>query len=429
MLQPNDCVIVGLSGGADSASLVHYLAENHKGKVVACHINHKLRGDESTRDMEFVKTLCNKLQIPLYVYEVDVLDLAKQTGMGIEECARNVRYEIFDRLNLEQFDGKAKIATAHTQNDNIETVLLNIARGSGLNGLCGIPKQRGNIVRPIIEWTREQVENYCAQNNLEYVIDSTNLSDEYARNRIRHNVIPELFEINNAVLKNVNNMTNSLCDDRDFLEMHTQKAFAKVTLSDGFDAKAISKLHNAIKNRVVAKILEKNGLEVSRQRIDAITEICANEGKINLSGDIYAICKDKKLAILEQTQDNMPQIESLAQIGDNEFLNKTVNLQLCHKDLPNNNNLDFINYIDCDKIKGNLILRNRKDGDKVKLLNKAHTKSLKKLFNEQKIEPSVRSTLVILSDDDGIVWIENFGISARVCVDEKTQRCISINIK
>ncbi len=429
MLQPNDCVIVGLSGGADSVSLLHYLLQNHKGSVVACHINHKLRGEESTRDMEFVKTLCERLNVPLYVYEVDVLELSKQTGTGVEECARNLRYEIFDRLNREKFDGKAKIATAHTQNDNIETVLLNITRGTGLGGLCGIPKTRGNIVRPIIAWTREQVETYCEENGLEFVTDSTNLSDEYARNRIRHNVVPQLFAINSAVLKNVQNMTDNLCDDRDFLQIHTQKALKKATLSSGFDASVISKNHNAVKNRVIARILEQNNIEVSSQRITQIIDICQSGGKVNLSGDVFAICKDGKLKIEKQTADIVCETEFLAQTGDNAFLDKTINLQLCHKNLPNDDKNGFINCIDCDKIKGSLILRNRKDGDKVKLLKKSHTKTLKKLFNEEKIEPILRSKFAILSDDDGIVWIENFGVSARVCVDKETKSYFTVNIK
>ena len=150
---------------------------------------------------------------------------------------------------------------------------------------------------------------------------------------------------------------------------------------------------------------------------------------MNLSGDIYAVCKDGVLEITEQIPKNTDKIELLANIGDNDFCGRAINLQVCHKKLPNDTNFDFINCIDCDKIKGSLILRNRKDGDKVKLFKKAHTKTLKKLFNEQKIDPGIRSTLAILSDDEGIVWIENFGVSARACVDGSTKKYFTVNIK
>ena len=199
MVDYGGTVIVALSGGADSVCLLHNLVllkDKYNFKVMACHLNHHLRGEESNSDMEFCKELCRQNNIELFVKEVDVDKLSNELKISHEECGRNCRYEFFNFL-AEKYN--AKIATAHNSDDNLETTIYNMTRGASLKGLSGIPKVRDYIIRPLINTSREKIEEYCKGYGLKYVTDSTNLTDEYTRNKIRHNVIPVLKEINPSV--------------------------------------------------------------------------------------------------------------------------------------------------------------------------------------------------------------------------------------
>ncbi len=198
MLSPDCAVVAGVSGGADSVALLHLLvslrSEGRISSLTAVHINHSLRGEESLRDQRFVEELCRERNVPILVEKHDVAALAAQQGKGVEEIGRELRYAAFQKAA--QADPCCRIATAHTADDNAETLLLHLCRGSGLHGAAGIPPVRGNIIRPLITCTREDIEAYCAEHRLSYVTDSSNADTVYARNRIRHEVMPQLRSIN-----------------------------------------------------------------------------------------------------------------------------------------------------------------------------------------------------------------------------------------
>ena len=197
MLSPGAAVIAAVSGGADSMAMLLFLmkiSERYSLSLTVAHVNHGLRGEEARRDEEYVRSFCEKNSLRFEVLHADVAALAKQSGETCEECGRRVRYEFFESI-----DKNAKIATAHTASDNAETMLFNLARGSSLKGLCGIPPVRGNIIRPLIFCTREDIEAFCRENSLDFVTDSTNLTLDYSRNKIRHIAVPALKEINSAL--------------------------------------------------------------------------------------------------------------------------------------------------------------------------------------------------------------------------------------
>lgn len=224
MIEKGDTVVAALSGGADSVSLLHALTElsGELGITVsACHVNHHLRGAESDADMHFCEEFCKRLGVELRILEADVASM-QQKHESLEECARRVRYDFFAEVS----DGK-KLATAHNSNDCAETVLLNLMRGTGLKGLCGVPPVRGNIIRPLIFCTREEVEEYCQSRGLSWVTDKTNLSTDYTRNKIRHIILPEMLKINGSLFSTMNRMEQSLRDDSDFLD-----DMARQTLSE-----------------------------------------------------------------------------------------------------------------------------------------------------------------------------------------------------
>ena len=214
LTQKGDRILVALSGGADSVALLKalwLLRDEWKFTLTAAHLHHGIRGEEADLDLQLCETLCQTLGIPLVVKRENIPELCKQTGEGEEECGRRVRYEFFN--SIENMD---KIATAHTANDNAETLLLHLTRGAGLQGLRGILPKRGNIIRPLIDCTREQVETFCKEQNLPFATDSTNEDSHYRRNFIRHKVLPLFTRQNPAFIQSAKGTAKANQKDFDY---------------------------------------------------------------------------------------------------------------------------------------------------------------------------------------------------------------------
>ena len=195
MIEKGDRIVIGVSGGADSVCLLMALCslqEKLGFQVLVCHVNHELRGEEAAQDEAYVEMLCHKMQVPFFAFHENVELIAKKRKESLEEAGRYVRRQAFEQLCREQ--GGTKIATAHHSNDNAETMLLNMARGTGLRGLCGIRPVYGKWIRPLLELSREEIEQWLKDCGISYCIDETNQEDEYTRNRIRHHIIPVLEE-------------------------------------------------------------------------------------------------------------------------------------------------------------------------------------------------------------------------------------------
>lgn len=209
-------VAVGVSGGADSMALLHVLLElkdEFGMKIIACHVNHGIRGETADRDEKFVVEACKKLGVEVRVLRADVPGTAKKMHLGVEECGRRIRYDFFNSVADDVI-----IATAHTLSDRSETLLLNITRGASVKGLCSIPAVRGNIVRPLIDCTRADIEKYCSDNSIAFVTDETNFEDIYSRNRIRLNVIPELKKLNPSLEKAFLRLISNAEEENDFMD-------------------------------------------------------------------------------------------------------------------------------------------------------------------------------------------------------------------
>ncbi len=302
MLAPGDHVIVGLSGGADSCALVHVLFSLHEQlgiEVSACHINHNLRGDESDGDEKFVRRFCKELGIALEVYNVDV---KKSLGKheSIEEAARRLRYECFGKACG---TSGSKLATAHTANDSAETVLMNIIRGTGTKGLAGIPPVRENFIRPLIFCSREQTEEYCVQNGIDYVTDSTNLTDDCTRNRVRHRLLPLLKEFNPSVIEAMTRMSAAVGDDEAFIEEYSRRCAEECKKGIGYDSRRLGELPAAVKFRIISAELKRNGVEPTRLRISQCCEIIdRGMGKVNLQKNRFAYVRKKIFFAGEEIQ-------------------------------------------------------------------------------------------------------------------------------
>ena len=427
MLKSGDKVLVGLSGGADSVALLLILKELGY-EIIACHINHQLRGEESDRDENFCKELCKSLNIELIVEKLDVITFCKENKLGTEEGARQLRYKAF-----EKHSNGIKIATAHTNSDNLETVLINLSRGTALTGLCGIPPVRDNIIRPLIYCTREDIENYLNEKNQDYVIDSTNLSCDYTRNKIRHDVIPKLVQINPSLHKSFLKTVKSVSRDNKYLEILSQKALRDITISkDTYNAELLSEFDISIALRCIAQILKNSSLECNNDKVNDIYNMLHNEGKINLTNDVYAISKSGKLKICCEKHKEKVEFCEVMCIGKEYFFyNKKISLYekkfVFDTESENINKMFANGILDYDKIQGKAIVRNRRDGDKIKFLNKPHTTTIKKLFNSD-IPQNKRDEIIFIADDIGVIFIEGYGIAERVKVDDGTKCAIAVNI-
>lgn len=413
-------VTVALSGGADSVTLLSVLLnlkEELGINVSAAHLNHCLRGQESDRDEQFVRELCDSLNVPLVCEKADVKGFAEREGLSIELAARKIRYEFLERVS----DGS--IATAHTANDNIETVLHNIVRGTGITGVCGIPHKRGRFIRPLLEVTRDEIEQYCEQNGLSYRIDSTNKDTVYTRNFIRHSIVPNLVEVNSNAVKNVSQMSKILRDDADCLNQTAIDTLETLKREDGLDAEMLKGLHPAIASRCVALYYEQCvGKVPEYTHVSSVLELLETNGKQSVQNDFSAVVNQGLLRFVPPaTHEELPETE-------------VKNLPFCYRDveiytvtaenfrkLAKFNSLLLNNAVDYDKICGILSMRGRMSGDKIRLPYRNCTKTFKKLFNESKTDESLRDRLAVACDQNGVVWLQGFGIDSRVAMDGNTE--------
>lgn len=403
MLGDNDKVIVALSGGADSVALLHTLnsiKEKYNLTLYACHVNHNLRGNESVRDENFVKALCDELHIELFVKSVDILSLSKERKQSVELCGRNVRYEFFDELSRTL---DAKIATAHTASDNVETVLYNLSRGTSLTGLCGIKPMRDNIIRPLIFCTREEVENYCSENGLNYVTDSTNLTDDYTRNNIRHNAVPVLKSINPDLCDSVSRMCCDLTEIKAFLDDISEKEIKNCETEYGYSCEKLLQLDSAVLKNSLYIIAKRSSCELTHRHVELIAQALKTCASVDLPDGMRAVCKQGVLRITKQESTDEHFETAIAQCEMFEYISA---------EEIKNVNKNFLNdCISCDIIDEKTVVRHKKEGDTFTFFERGVTKSLKKLFNELKIPAEKRSSLLVVANGSKVLWIEGVGTS------------------
>ena len=286
LIEENDKIIVGVSGGPDSMALLNVLLEIKKEKIinfdiVVCHVNHGIR-IEAEEEEEYVSNFCKQYDIPFYTKKINVEELAKQEKLGTEEAGRKERYAFFEKV-LQKTNAN-KIATAHTANDNAETVLMNILRGSGTSGLKGIEIKRENLIRPFIECSREEIENYCKEKSLNPRIDKTNFENIYTRNKIRNQLIPYIKEnFNPNIIETINRLSDLSKLEDEYLEKQTEKVYHTIMLEERkdqitLDLKAFNLQEIVIKSRLVLYTINRlfgtrNGIE--KKHIEDILSLCS----------------------------------------------------------------------------------------------------------------------------------------------------------
>lgn len=421
-------VIAGLSGGADSVCLLRLLSDLSNDMdftLCAVHVNHCLRDEESDRDQRFCEELCAKLDIPIAVYRVNVSEYAAKTGKSTEEAARILRYDAFEQA-AEHFGG-GLTATAHNSGDNAETVLFNIIRGTGLKGMCGIPYVRGSIIRPLLDISREEIEGYLSEIGQDFVTDSTNLTEDYSRNKIRRIILPMLREINPGADKALCRLSRCAREDEAFLSEITEKA----------DITNISDYPPSVRKRFIRKLFEENKVPVDSMHIEEIDNalISCRKTRVNIKEDIFAVTDGKTVRIEKQEIKNP--FETAVVFGHNYTVDipeydKQVIIERLHDDIFQNegivNEKLTNNLVNCDKIQGVVVLRNKRDGDSIRLARRDCTTKLKKLYNSLKLPQNERQTALVMEDEEGIIWSEYGGVCGRVCPENGGSGCNSANI-
>ena len=422
-------VVVGVSGGADSMALLHVLHTWRDGdlRVIAVHIHHGLRGAEADRDEAFVREYCVEHGIDYVCERVDVRAISSQLGVGEEEAGRRVRYEVFERIRADR--NADVIATAHNADDTAETMLMHILRGCGVGGLCGVPEKRGYVVRPLLCCTREEIEAYCAENDIPYVTDSTNAELTYTRNRVRHQLLPLMQKMNPSVNAALERLRTSAARDEAFFNTLAANALTDACFDDGsFSREVFLRQEKPVRVRMWKAVLLQNGCATyTETHVDALeSALAANRGTVYLPDD-YSICvsadRVKCFAKKEQTAFFNVSVETLpfrfVFDGREHILRcmsgeEITNLQNVHK--------KFFNYaVDCDKIQGNLTVRRRQDGDKFHPAGRKVGKTLKALFQEMRIPTYERNKVLMLCDEQGIVWVSGIACDDRVCPNDSTK--------
>lgn len=410
MLQPGQPVLCALSGGADSVALVCVLSALGY-RVHAYHLNHCLRGAESDRDAAFVHSLCMKLAIPLTSEREDVAAYAEQVGESVETAARRLRYARLADCAARQ-DIK-RIATAHTADDNLETMLFHLARGTGTKGMGGIPTVRGAIVRPLWAATRAEVESYLRERGQGFVTDSSNLTQDYTRNRIRHAVVPVLRSINPACTQAAERLAEQLREDDRALCALAEQALAAAR-TDGGTALSAFDTFPAVRSRMLTGLLTHAGVpmrQVSARHIALLTRLLEGGGErsCDLPGAFRAYREQGCLRILhEPARQPVPLFDGFrARLWDTPTI-LTVKRkkpgEVFHKSCDT-----FL--VDCGTINiGTLHARVAAPGDRLTLPEARGARQLKRIFSDRRIPPSVRARLAVIADQQGVILVQGVGM-------------------
>lgn len=444
MIMAGDRVIVGVSGGADSVCLFFELLDYQsvcEFSFEVVHIEHGIRGQESLDDAVFVEKLCRKYGILFHLYQFDIGKLAKEKKLTVEEAGRRVRYETFEQVRKKR--GADKIAVAHNMEDQAETILMNLARGSGLLGLGGIWPVRGRIIRPLLNTGRAQIECSLRERNQDWKTDRTNLEADYTRNRLRLEILPLLSsEINVRAAEHIAAAGMRLQRAEAYLEHETRRLSGQLVISEE-NAVKIRRSEFLMQERLMQEYVVRYCLEllfvgkkdVGQVHIDALCELAAKEnGKAaDLPNGICAKNKNEYLVLEKKCRkvkkkEAPAEAQMLAVPGVTRwggFRITTAVLPFKKQIIPEKK---YTKWLDYDTIKHRLQIRTRQPGDYLTINAEGGRKTLKKYFIEEKVLQEERERIPLIADGNHIVWVLGHRISAAYKADGHTQRILKIQI-
>lgn len=443
MVEEGECILAAVSGGADSICLLLILLALQQTKhyqLCVVHVEHGIRGEDSMQDALFVEHFCKNHQIACKIFHCHAIEYAREYKMTVEEGARALRYKYFyQAAALFQAD---KIAVAHNQNDCAETILFHLARGTGLKGMCGIPPVRDKIIRPLLCVRRKEIEAYLAERKQKFCQDKTNETLDYTRNKIRHQILPVLEEINEQAVAHINQIAFSATEAEELVEHLAEDAKKKYVSQDklGFhifkeilEEKPI--LQKAILHKVLVEIAKKNQ-DISKIHVQQMQELFEKQTgkKLYLPYDIKAertyngilLNKIKDIACEEQQVWTLP-LEGILKIPSYGYEIHTKIL----KKIPENKEIPkkmYTKWMDYDRIKGNMHLRTRQEQDYFVISPDGRQKKLKRYFIDEKVPRQQRGQVLLLAEGAHVLWAIGGRISEDVKVTKETQRVLEIQV-
>lgn len=444
MIESSDRIVVGLSGGADSVCLLLALSELSyrigigKRNIFAVHVNHMIRGEEADGDEEFSRQLCEKAGIVFESYNKDIKAYAAEVGCTVEEAGRKIRYECFEQA-AEKYNCN-KIAVAHNKNDLAETVIFNMIRGSGLKGMSGIKPVRDNIVRPLLDVTRDQIEEYLSACNQPYRNDSTNDTLDYDRNKIRHMILPAMMEVNNGAVRHICHMAEEANNSYSFIHSKALEKYDGYVEDDDFgrtvtlDVNKIYKYSPVLQEHVIHEAIgDVAGMkkDITRRHVMSVVGLLYQDtGRVvELPYRIRARRSYNNL-IITNKQDTAVDycididcdgVYKIPEWGSIEvsFIDNDTQLEVPKK--------TYTKMADYGKIKFNLCIRTPEDGDYIIIDSIGNTKKLSRVFIDNKVDREKRANWPVLACGSEIIWVLGLRYSEAYKIDENTTKIIYLD--
>lgn len=402
-------ILCAVSGGADSMYLLFRLRELGY-DAAAAHFNHGIRGKAADRDEAFVRDICKEHGIPFLSEKGDATAYARENGLGLEDAARRLRYAFLDRAA--DALGAAVIATAHTADDNAETVLMHLVRGAGLRGLCGIPPVRGRIVRPILDDTHDDALSYLSKHGLPNVEDETNACDDMTRNRLRHSVMPALKQENPALTEAICRMTALLREDEAYLSGLADRFIREKSVDESLPAGELAALPRPVALRVVRGMA---GGGITAQQAEAVLHIAANGGYADVTGTRIGTSGGRiffGVSEADTLPDRTLSVGQFTALPEKKLLVKAERIPAAPQDVYTSFNTFFLK---CANIDGDLIVGARRPGDTIRPAGRHITKSVRRLLAESGVPAWQRGAIPVIRDGRGVLGIYGVAVDERVC--------------
>lgn len=427
LLNKEKTLLVGLSGGADSVALseiTYRLSLKYGFKLVFCHLNHNWRGKHSLSDMEFCRNFAKERNIEI------LTDTLSKDEKQTETNARELRYKFFE--NCKNKVNADALLLAHNKNDRVETLVYRMIKGTGVKGLASIKEKRDYIIRPLIETSREEIETFCAENDLKFVTDSTNFENNYNRNYIRNEILPKFKKINPKYLDAIYNLSNLAEENETLINKFLKNTYSNILQDNKILTEGFLATSDEIKKRIILDIFTKYNLDYDSKKINEILDFIKSNSNVNcgvkysLTTDLWLLVSSKEIEVITKSTPSNEVIK-VNKEGEYKISDYVFKIKKYESKNPENfpKDEDFHAYVEI-KEPFEFTIRERQEGDFIQPLGMNGTQKLKKYLNSKKIKAHKRDTLLFLCQNSEVLWAIGYGLSEKIKVVTKPNYVLSL---